>query len=84
MIQAWDGKSVPEEAVFVALAQDLDTAYAEQRFTVPAKRLNYDSPGMLSLLMKAAVKWPVLRAKNLRQQFIDADPRWGEVETWAE
>ena len=82
MIQAWDGKSVPEEAVFVALAQDLDTAYAEQRLAVPAKRLNYDSPGMLSLLMKAGRKVASFESENLRQQFIDADPRWGEVETW--
>jgi len=79
----WDRQSQPAAAVYAALVADLshlpDTADAGAL----ARRLNTEAPGARSLIMGAYRALPIEGdAEAVRQQLLDKDPRWAEIEFW--
>ncbi|HVI49630.1 MAG TPA: ABC transporter permease [Candidatus Sulfotelmatobacter sp.] len=77
----WDGKDLPDEKAFRALAADLAAARDNGTAIAVARRLNYDVNGLRSVVMSAARKADA-NAENIKDSLIALDPRWGQVETW--
>ncbi len=84
-IQRWDGRNIPDESVFAALAADLDQARQDRTVGKAAKRLNYDITGYRSLILKTAPKISRLETErgSYRQAFISIDQRWAKIDYWA-
>jgi putative spermidine/putrescine transport system permease protein len=100
-LKGWDGRALPSDKVFEALAADLAAGKGTPELAGAAKRLNMEEPGFRSLIMNSARKVsapeaeegsadvaaaPVAAAPPAgtpRERLIEADPRWGEVATWA-
>ena len=85
-LKNWDGREVPDEATFKALAQDLRTARDRGTGLVPAvgKRLGYED-SRLAGLPGSTLNW--LRSASPsdpsgRDAIISAQPLWGQVSTW--
>ena len=80
LLRAWDGRGVPDEAVFAAAAAELRAAEQAQALGALSRRLNFERSGTRGLLLRAA------RAE-LSAPFSMAlpglDARWGQPETWA-
>jgi putative spermidine/putrescine transport system permease protein len=84
-LQEWDPTSgtVPDEAVFVALYEDLAVAVEEKTHTRLGSRLNYEASGISSLFRKTGRGIKRMdEAGPFKEQFIDLDKDWGTVETW--
>lgn len=84
-IQTWDGRDVPDEAVFAALAADLRQAYKDRTVGKAGKRLNYDITGFRSLLKKTARKVFKIKTEpaSYRDVILAIDKRWGQQRYWA-
>ena len=82
-LQAWDGKDVPDEAVFAALAVDLKQAKEDSTVALVGKRLNYEISGMRSRMLSASRMAAGLDTGPYRDKFLAADPLWGSADTWA-
>jgi len=80
----WDGRDLPPEATFAALAQDLKESFSARTAAVVARRLNYADTGARTLVMTTARKVAGLEQTppDWRAAFIDIDPAWGERHTW--
>ena len=84
-LASWDasGEELPDEAVFAALFEDLESAVEQRIHTRLGSRLNYEQPGMSGLFRKTG---RALRRMDVslprRDQFINADEDWGNIETW--
>lgn len=82
-ISAWDGKSLPADAVYKALSQDLAEARRNQTIGDLSKRLNMELAGYRSLMAKTARKLPF---KDEPASYKDAmeqlDERWGDPAYW--
>jgi putative spermidine/putrescine transport system permease protein len=86
-VQGWDGKGLPAEAAYRALSQDLAQARVNQQLGDLSKRLNMESAGYRSLLMKTAkalpVSEPVGEGGTPYKQALEAiDERWGDPAYW--
>ncbi|MGE8356784.1 MAG: extracellular solute-binding protein, partial [Microvirgula sp.] len=82
-LQDWNGKAVPGEPVFAALARDLERAHADKTVAQAAKRLNMEIAGSRSLLTKTARHMPLDPAAGaLKTQFVDIDERWNDPAIW--
>jgi putative spermidine/putrescine transport system permease protein len=86
-LSSWDSTSgeLPDEAVYNALAHDLQAAIAAKTHTRLGSRLNYEKTGMSSLLRKSGrkiKKWDLDDGEPFKERFIDAHDGWGDVETW--
>lgn len=85
-MQEWDATSgdLPDEAVFAALYDDLGVAVQEKTHTRLGSRLNYEKTGMSSLFRKTGRRIKRMdEGGPFKDQFIKADKKWGQVETWA-
>lgn len=84
LLGAWDETSdaLPDEAVFEAMVEDLKIAKENRTNTRVGQRLNYESPGMSSLFRSSGRKVAKIDGPPYREQLIEADKRWGEVQTW--
>jgi putative spermidine/putrescine transport system permease protein len=76
-LRDWDGRAVPDDAAFAALAQDLRAARDTPAFAPAAARLNLDIAGLRTLLARTAQAAPPTKAALLK-----FDPAWGNIETW--
>ncbi|WP_107341676.1 ABC transporter permease [Agrobacterium pusense] len=81
-LKGWDGKQVPEENAFVALANDLQQAKQASTAAVLGKRLNYEDAGMRSRIMKLTRSVGALKPGPLAPQVTEIDPSWADVKTW--
>ena len=81
-LKAWDGREVPPEAAFKALAGELEAARGSPAIAAVAKRLNREETGYRSLIMKTARKLPLAEGEPARSALIEIDERWGTVEPW--
>lgn len=83
VLKAWDGREVPGELAFAALAADLRAAQANQSVGTIGKRLNYEEPGARSGVM-ATVRVIARQPDGpFQDAMIGADPMWGDRATWA-
>jgi putative spermidine/putrescine transport system permease protein len=81
-LQDWDGRALPPEPAWSALAEDIRSARAEGTLASAATRLNYDVTGYRSLLFGTARRLPDPIEGSARDAFVAIDPKWGEIETW--
>ncbi|BEV16696.1 ABC transporter permease [Herbaspirillum sp. DW155] len=86
-LKSWNGRELPDEASYRALAEDLRTARDRGAGLVPTlgKRLGYDDAALSSLpsvTLSALRKIPVDGTSSMRDQLVEAVPLWGQVSTW--
>src|SRR5574344_1634792 len=79
----WDGKSLPDDATFHALAEEIATASEAHKLGNLGKRLNSEIAGYRSLLNNTADGLPFDPAPDSwRDAMLELDPRWGELPYW--
>lgn len=80
-LEGWDGRSIPDEPVFAALAADLREGQADRSLGLLASRLNYEKSGMRSAVMGSARR--IARVEPpYKTALIDINDAWGELDTW--
>jgi len=84
-LKDWDPNSaeIPDEPVFAALAADLKIAAENKTHTRLGSRLNYEKPGLSSLFRKSGRRMKRLEDGNFKEQFLEIDKGWGDVEVWS-
>ena len=82
-IDSWDGRGLPEESVYAALAVDLKEGYRKKTIQPAAVRLNYEITGFRTLLLRTARKLQKLDSGPYKPILRSIDKRWGEREYWA-
>lgn len=80
-IQSWDGKDLPGEAVFAALAEDMQLGLKERTLGRAAARINREIAGSRSLMMKTARKLKTFEAPY-KEAFLNFDKRWSNQTLW--
>ena len=83
-LKDWDSTSgeLPDETAFEAMVLDLQEAKENRTNTRVGQRLNYERSGMSSLFRSSGRKAGKIEAPPYKEQLIDADKRWGQIETW--
>ena len=83
LLQSWQerGGSLPDEAVFAALAADFVEAADNKTAGRPGRRLNYEKPGFSSMFRKAARKAKKMEAPY-QEAFIEVHKGWGDIKKW--
>jgi len=86
-LKSWksDSTKLPDEAVYAALAQDLQIAVKNKKHTKVAIRLNYQKSGMASLFRKSGrsiKKWNLATDAPFKAKFLTLDKRWGDAGVW--
>jgi putative spermidine/putrescine transport system permease protein len=79
----WDGKEVPDEAAFAALAADLSAAQKAKTIALIGKRLNYEISAIRSKILVSGRKAAALTTGPYKEAMIGIDKIWGERDTWA-
>ncbi|MCQ4247702.1 ABC transporter permease [Pseudomonas stutzeri] len=82
-IAAWDGRGLPDDAVYRALSEDLVEARQAQTIGDLSKRLNMEQAGYRSLLNKTARALPLKAQPQSYRDALEAlDERWGDPAYW--
>jgi len=81
-LRGWDGRTLPADRAWSALADDIREARAEGTLASAATRLNYDVTGYRSLMFSTARRLPDRIDGNPRETFVAIDPMWDQLETW--
>ena len=83
-LQSWDETTgeLPDEAVFVAMVDEIKSAKAAKKHTKIGQRFNYESSGFASLFRKAGRKVKRIKEPPFKEALIKTDKRWGQVHTW--
>jgi putative spermidine/putrescine transport system permease protein len=82
-LATWDGKEVPGEDAFAALAADLKTAQKAKTAGLIGKRLNYEVATLKSKVTVSARKIDKVEQGPWKEALIGIDPVWNDVQTWA-
>jgi putative spermidine/putrescine transport system permease protein len=82
-LAGWDGKDLPEEGAYAALAADLTAATKAKTIALVGKRLNYEISGIRSKILASGRKAAQLTAGPYKEALIGIDKIWGERDTWA-
>ena len=82
LLDAWDGRSLPEEAAFRALASEIAALRERRALGAVASRVNRLESGMRSAMMRTARKLRGAAPESWREAMIAADPAWGEAGAW--
>ncbi|MFD2206320.1 ABC transporter permease [Kiloniella antarctica] len=80
-LENWDEQSLPDEAIFAALAQDILDGNKAKTIGKAAKRLNYEQSGMRSLIMGSARKYKKIQAPY-KESLISIKKGWGDIDNW--
>ncbi len=83
----WDDGSgeLPNEAVFAALASDIQKGAETKTINRAGKRLNYEYSGFSSLFRKSARKLKKMKPETVssfREEMIKVDKKWGQIKFW--
>ena len=81
-LDRWDGRGLPDEATFAALAEELKLNRKNRTIGRIASRLNYEKGGMRSLITGTARKLRKVESGPYKDALIKINKRWGERETW--
>ncbi|NPC58189.1 ABC transporter permease [Caenimonas soli] len=82
-LSAWDGKDLPDERAYAALAGDLKQAVAKKTIGSIAKRVNYELPGVNSHITLSARKVNELETGPYKEALIDINPLWARHDVWS-
>jgi putative spermidine/putrescine transport system permease protein len=87
----WDRKSLPSDAAYAALANDLGATTDDEARGALGRRLNSEIPGYRSLIAKTARAMPFadddghplkLAPAQIHARLTELDPRWEDVTYW--
>lgn len=82
-IASWDGRGLPEELVYRALALDLAEARKNQTIGDLSKRLNMELAGYRSLMAKTGRALPFKQEPASYKDALESlDERWGDPAYW--
>ena len=83
-IQSWDpaSENLPEDFVFEAIVLDIQAAFKNKRLGRAGRRLNFEKTGMTSLFRKSGRRAKNITEPPFRDQLIEVDRRWAELDTW--
>lgn len=81
-IAHWDGKSVPDDAVFNALATDLRAHDGGNAIAEAGRRLNYEIPGFRTVLLRTSRALQRDRSLSGREAFFAIDANWNDLAHW--
>lgn len=83
-IERWDGTGLPSPAVYDAVAADLIAAKETRTAGVAARRLNYDTPSLRSVITAAVRRLPKTASTvtDWATELPAIDPAWGKPEIW--
>jgi putative spermidine/putrescine transport system permease protein len=80
-LSKWDGLEEPDEALFVALVEDLKQARKDRTIGRIATRVNQEYPGTRSLFTSTARKAKKLKAP-FKKSVIKTNKKWANIEVW--
>ena len=80
-LRSWDGKGRPPSSAFSALADDLERAQRQGTIGKVATRMNFERPGMRSLIIKTARVASQFQPPYA-QAFNAIDLQWADPEVW--
>ncbi len=80
----WDETTgdLPPEAAFEAAVRDIQVAFEAKTLGRLARRLNYEKPGMASLLRKSGRRSLAITEGPYAEQLIKVDKRWADPNIW--
>lgn len=78
----WDQQTVPGEAAFAALAEDLKIAQQNRQVGEIAKRVNYEFAGAQSKFKAIARKVEKMQTGPYKEVFVSTDPVWNDLKMW--
>ncbi|MFK4380894.1 ABC transporter permease [Bradyrhizobium sp. USDA 223] len=82
-LSTWDGKDLPDESVYAALAEDLQQAWTQKTAGVVANRINYELPGAGGQVRSSARKASTLSNGPYKAVLIENSPLWGQRGVWS-
>ncbi|WOH52474.1 ABC transporter permease [Bradyrhizobium sp. sBnM-33] len=82
-LRGWDGKDLPDESVFAALAADLKLSWSQKTAAEIGKRMNYELPGARSQVTASARKASALSTGPYKAALIDINQLWGQHDVWS-
>ncbi|MFN4143895.1 ABC transporter permease [Aestuariivirga sp.] len=82
-LRQWDGKDLPSEETFAALAADLAEAHRTKQVALIGKRLNYEISGIRSKVIATGRKAAALEQGPYKEAIIAMDKVWANPDTWA-
>ena len=78
----WDGRDLPDEATYAALAADLKETQKTKNTGLVGKRLNYEVPGSRSKIIKTGRDIERTDGGPWKEAFLKIDPLWGTRDIW--
>ncbi|WP_068829634.1 ABC transporter permease [Pseudomonas sp. BMS12] len=82
-IASWDGRGLPQEPVYRALADDLAEARKQQTIGDLSKRMNMELAGYRSLMAKTGRALPFKQQPESYKDALESlDERWGDPAYW--
>src|SRR6266851_3078058 len=78
----WDGRDLPDEATYAALAADLKETQKTKNTGLVGKRLNYEIPGSRSKIIKTGRDIERTDGGPWKEAFLKIDPLWGTRDIW--
>ena len=81
-LRAWDGRGLPDEAVYEALAVELLAAREDRTLGQVATRINRVQSGLRSVLTRSARRLRNIEAGPWREAMTGIHAAWGDRETW--
>ena len=83
-IQSWDpaSETLPEDFVFEAIVLDIQESFKKKTLGRAGRRLNFEKTGMTSLFRKTGRRAKDITEPPFRDQLIEVDRRWAELDTW--
>ena len=82
ILEEWDGNEIPSEKIYKTFYIDLNEAHKIKKSGKVSTRLNYAKNGFKSLINKTRRKLKNFEDENYKEQFIDINKKWGEIEYW--
>ncbi|MDA9436926.1 ABC transporter permease [Bradyrhizobium sp. CCBAU 51627] len=82
-LSAWDGKDLPSEGAYAALAADLKHAWAQKTAGAIGKRINFELPGAASQVASSSREANALSTGPYKAALIEINPLWAQPEVWA-
>ena len=81
-LRAWDGRNLPDEAVYEALAVELLAAREDRTLGQVATRINRVQSGLRSVLTRSARRLRNVEEGPWREAMTGIHAAWGDRETW--
>jgi putative spermidine/putrescine transport system permease protein len=81
ILEHWDGKDLPGEEAFAALAADLVSARESKMIGRVATRMNFEMAGVRSLFTGTARKAKKIEAP-FKEAFVNINEKWGNRKVW--